>query len=187
MKKVPFLSLLLLFFWHSTSSLTPHMCRQAYKAYSPYKESFRFFWYALSEEQRKMLHKALLDHATIYVASKQKNGSILAQKKINTGVLITLSIPSLITLLTGLVIIYLKDYHIASRQNRARCAGLGGAAIVGFILYGLQKIYKGITYEKHLEQRITRDQILLEEIEKYEQAKSLSNDVRPLYKEQFDL
>lgn len=153
----------------SLSALTSDICLQAHKAYSPYKESFRFFWYSLSKEQQKSLQKVLAEHATIYVASKQKNAQILGQKKINTGILIALGIPSLITLLTGLCIMYLKDYRIANRENRARCAGLGALAVVSFILLGLKKICKGIMYSSYLEQRIKKDQILLQEIEKYEQ------------------
>lgn len=152
-----------------TQALNDVVRTRAYTAYNPYKDSFRFFWSSLTEEQKISLKKSLITHKNTYLASKHENSMILGKKKIWRGVVLSTLFPLFTTLFATIVIIYLKDYNVASITTRSSFAAVCSAGIGAMLLYGLKKIYSGMVYKKRVDMRVKRDEILLEKIERYEQ------------------
>lgn len=163
------MGMILLLWTLSNNGITTPLQAQAYHAYSPYKESFRYFWHSLSEDQQNKLKKELNEHLTLYLESKNKSRSYLKSKKISSGAFWAFIIPSL-SLLTGvLLIIMIKDFTTLSQTIRATFAALIACQAGASFISGLSKIIKGICYKRRLEKRCNRDQILLQAIGTYEQ------------------
>lgn len=149
-------------------ALTDTVRAEAYAAYNPYKDSFRFFWHNLGHEQKIALKKSLLTHIHHYLMSKLENHTVLGKKRISLGLLFCTIVPIVSTFFTTALILYLKDYNIAPITIRSSIAATCACSMLTAILYGLKKIYTGFIYKKRVNNRIKRDETLLEKIEVYE-------------------